>query len=195
MSTIGAILLAYFLGGLLVLIVFDFITKRIRSNISSAGLQAQTRMAEANNLIGRKSGLVLMLALTWLTWPTVLIGAATERWSKDRKAQRQEEGVLSRDTAIGTRSQLSYLVKKIWYGECPKCHVILGPTGWDRTVCPTCGTRFGMLIRRNNKNGTIQETTPGESSSRAGAIDSGNGEGQADGEQPNRAPNTETSKP
>ena len=195
MSAISAILLAYFLGGLLILIVFDLITKRIRSNIPSAGLQAQIRMVEANNLIGKKSGLVLMLALTWLAWPTVLIGAATERWSEDRKAQRQEEGVLSRDTAIGTRSQFSYLIKKIWYGECPKCHVILGPASWNRTVCPICGTRFGMLIRRNNKNGTSRETTPGESSDRAGAIDSGNGESQADGEQPNRAPNTETSKP
>lgn len=195
MSAISAILLAYFLGGLLILIVFDLITKRIRAKIQSAGLEAQLTMAQSNNPMGVKAGIALILILTWLFWPTVLIGAATERWFEDRKAQRQEEGVLSRDTAIGTRSQFSYLIKKIWYGECPKCHVILGPTSWDRTVCPTCGTRFGMLIRRNNKNGTSRETTPGESSDRAGAIDSGNGESQADGEQPNRAPNTETSKP
>jgi len=152
MPTAGAILLAYFLGGLLALLVFDLKTKRIRTKIQSAGLEAQLKMAQANSPLGVKAGIALILTLTWLFWPAVLLGAATERWFADKKAQRLERGVLSRDTAIGTSSQLSYLVKKVWYGECPKCHVILEPVSWDRTVCPTCGTRFGMLIRRNNKD-------------------------------------------
>lgn len=182
MPTAGVILLVYFLGGLLVLLVFDLITKRIRAKIQSAGLEAQVTMAQANNPLGVKAGVALILTLTWLFWPTVLLGAATERWSGKRKAQRLERGVLSRDAAMGTSSQLSYLIKKIWFGECPKCHVILEPVSWDRTVCPACGTHFGMLIRRNNDNGKSKERAKGESSGGTRAIDSGVGESQKDGE-------------
>jgi len=195
MPTAGAILLVYFLGGLFILIVFDLITKRIRTKIQSAGLEAQVTMAQANNPLGVKAGIVLMLTLTWLFWPTVLLGAATEHWSEGRKAQRLEKGALGRDTAIGTSSQFSYLVKKVWYGECPKCHVILEPVSWDRTVCPTCGTHFGTLIRRNGSNGKSKERAKGKSSGGTGAIDSGVGKSQKDGRQPDRLPDTEESKP
>ena len=78
MSTAIIILLAYFLGGLVILLVFDLATKgRIRDNMPMAGTQAQIRMAEANNPIGPRAGMILMLTLTWLFWPMVLLGAAT----------------------------------------------------------------------------------------------------------------------
>ena len=35
------------------------------------------------------------------------------------------------------------LLKRIWYGECPDCHVILNVVkGWGRSECPKCGTHF-----------------------------------------------------
>ena len=78
MPTAIIILLAYFLGGLVALLVFDLATKgRIRNNMRMAGTQAQIRMAEANNPIGPRAGLMLMLVLTWLFWPMVLVGAVT----------------------------------------------------------------------------------------------------------------------
>ena len=80
MSLASIVLLIYFVGGLLVLLVFDLITKgRIRSNMPMAGTQAQIRMAEANNPIGPKAGMVMMLVITWLSWPMVLIGAVTDK--------------------------------------------------------------------------------------------------------------------
>jgi hypothetical protein len=144
--------------------------------------------------MGAKAGIALILALTWLFWPTVLVGTATERWSKGREAKKREDGTLSRDTVAGTKSQFNYLVKKVWYGECPNCHVILEPVSWDRTVCPVCGTRFGTLIRRND-NGKSEKRTKGEGSGRAGTLDSGNGESKEDGGKPDRAGVTEKSVP
>jgi len=152
MPTAGVIILVYFLGGLLILIVFDLITKRIRSNLSSAGLQAQLRMAEANNPIGRKSSLVLMLALTWLAWPAMLIGALT-----DRPKGEHAPGIQSRTDVVGAgaRARRSYLVKKIWYGECPDCHVILTPLdAWGQySECPLCKTTFHGLRMKAKKEG------------------------------------------
>jgi len=78
MSTITTILLAYFVGGLVILFIFDLLTKRIRNNMQMAGTQAQIRMAEANNPISPRIGLIMMLVLIWLFWPLVLIGAATD---------------------------------------------------------------------------------------------------------------------
>lgn len=150
MPTAGAILLVYLLGGLLILVVFDLITKRIRSNLSSVGLQAQLRMAEANHPIGRKSGLVLMLVLTWLAWPVVLIGVLTDRPKEDQAPEIQ-----GRTDVIGAGAGVrwSYLVKKIWYGECPDCHVILTPLdAWGQySECPQCKTTFHGLRMKAKK--------------------------------------------
>lgn len=79
MSIAVIILLVYFLGGLVTLLVFDLATKgRIRSNMPMAGTQAQIRMAEANSPIGPRAGMMLMLIITWLFWPLVLVGAITD---------------------------------------------------------------------------------------------------------------------
>ena len=150
MPTAGVILLVYFLGGLFILIVFDLLTKRIRSNISSAGLQAQIRMAEASSPIGRKTSLVLMLALTWLAWPAVLIGTLTDRPKGEQTPKIQHRAdVLN----AGAKARRSYLVRKIWYGECPDCHVILTPLdAWGQySECPQCKTTFHGLRMKAKK--------------------------------------------
>jgi len=141
MNIAGIAILSYLLCGLFVLLIFDLVTKRVQNNTRSAGLQAQMRMAEANSPIGVKAGIIMILVLTWLFWPMVLIGAAT-----GRGATEQETKIYKREPT------LRYLVKKIWYGECPDCRVILVPDTWDRAVCPVCGKCFGTIIRRP-KNG------------------------------------------
>lgn len=36
-----------------------------------------------------------------------------------------------------------YFLKKLWYGECPDCHILLEPVnGWGRSDCPKCGKHF-----------------------------------------------------
>ena len=90
MSTTMAILLAYFIGGLVILFIFDLLTKRIRNNMAMAGTQAQIEMAQANNPIGQRAGMILMLVLTWLFWPAVLIGAATDKGDEDEQKGKEE---------------------------------------------------------------------------------------------------------
>jgi len=91
MSTLMAILLAYFIGGLVILFIFDLLTKgRIRHNMPMAGTQAQIEMSQASNPIGQRAGMILMLVLTWLFWPAVLIGAATDKGDEDEQKGKEE---------------------------------------------------------------------------------------------------------
>jgi len=85
-----AILLAYFIGGLVILFIFDLLTKRIRHNMPMAGTQAQIEMSQASNPIGQRAGMILMLVLTWLFWPAVLIGAATDKGDEDEQKGKEE---------------------------------------------------------------------------------------------------------
>ena len=85
-----AVLLAYFIGGLVILFIFDLLTKRIRNNMAMAGTQAQIEMAQASNPIGQRAGMILMLVLTWLFWPAVLIGAATDKGDEDEQKGKEE---------------------------------------------------------------------------------------------------------
>lgn len=179
MNTAAVILLSYFVGGLLVLIVFDLATKRVRNNVRSGGFQAQMRMAEANSPIGVKAGIVMILALTWLFWPMVLVGAVT-----DKGGAEQEIKICKREPT------LRYLVKKIWYGECPSCHVILVPDTWDRASCPVCHARFGTIIRRS-KNGPQRQGTDSENTGRGRRVNII--QSKTDSKQPDRPSDLEAS--
>lgn len=184
-NTIGVALLSYLASGLLVLGVFDIITGRVRKNIRSAGLKAQLRMAEANNPIGVKVGMVLMLVLTWLFWSIVLIGAATDKGEvgQETKIQRQEPT---------TR----YLLKRLWYGECPDCRVILKPMdAWGQySICPVCGTEFkGLRLKasKEGNNGKTEQRKDSKNRAWRGRVDSSSA-GEKDSKQPTGASDTET---
>lgn len=82
MGTAPTVLVAYFGGGLLALALFDLITKRIRTKLTGAVVTTQVKMLEANVVLGKKTGLATFLAVTWLFWPAVLIGAVTDRVEK-----------------------------------------------------------------------------------------------------------------
>lgn len=154
MPTAGIILLVYFIGGLLALLAFDLATGgRMRTNIPMAGTQAQIRMTEANSPIGPRAGIILMLTITWLFWPLVLIGSLT-----GKEEQNGRPTVTRRADVIGAgaRAKVSYLVRKIWYGECPDCHVVLTPMDiWGRySTCPVCKTEFHGFRMKARKRTT-----------------------------------------
>ncbi len=78
----------YFLVGVLFLIVFDTVTKRIRSKFSQATKETQTRLLASNNYIGHKTSVCLFICALWVFWPAVLIGAITDKKESDNGSQR-----------------------------------------------------------------------------------------------------------
>jgi len=153
-NMVAITLLSYFLGGLVVLAIFDLTTKRIRDRLLDKAAEAYNLMAGQGTYMGRKLSIVLFAILLWLFWPAVLLGSARSEASRENKIQRRE--------ATGR-----YGLKKLWYGECPDCHVILIPEGWSGAVCPVCERHFGMLIRRS-KNGTQGQRANSKNTGRGG---------------------------
>ena len=42
--------------------------------------------------------------------------------------------------------KLIYKIKAVWYGECPRCHVLLvEQKGWGRSDCPVCHDHYRSL--------------------------------------------------
>lgn len=42
--------------------------------------------------------------------------------------------------------RIIYFLKRLWYGECPDCKVLLEPVpGWGRPDGPRCGKHFKGL--------------------------------------------------
>jgi hypothetical protein len=40
-------------------------------------------------------------------------------------------------------SEIKHWILKLWYGECPTCHVILiEQKGWGRSDCPACQKHY-----------------------------------------------------
>lgn len=74
---ISWIIAGYFLVGLVVLVVFDLLTKRIRNNFRNSAYDAKTKLAGSGNYIGDKQAFFVMAGVTYLFWPFVIIGAMT----------------------------------------------------------------------------------------------------------------------
>lgn len=82
MDVLSIVALAYLLTGIIVLVVFDFLTKRVRKNILPAVAETQLKVAGAGALmgrvtasyVGRKTAIVFTLLAMWLFWPVVLYG-------------------------------------------------------------------------------------------------------------------------
>ena len=87
-----AILLAYFVGGLLVLFAFDVITHRLRDKFRDKVAEANVVMAQQGNVyVGRRMMLVTFALITWLFWPAILIGAATDRKDEDEQKGKEDQ--------------------------------------------------------------------------------------------------------
>jgi len=89
MGTASIVLLSYFGGGLLALLVFDLLTKRLRTRLRSSALETQIKMSEANVFLGVKTGIATFLIVTILFWPAVFIGAITEKGDQDGTSEER----------------------------------------------------------------------------------------------------------
>lgn len=70
------VLIAYFSLGLLTLLI---LAKNIQSNIKSASVEAQVRLAASGNVVGARTSALLIIASSWVLWPAVIYGALRKR--------------------------------------------------------------------------------------------------------------------
>lgn len=116
MGTVSIVLLSYFVGGLLILTLFDIITKRIRCKLQASAVETQLKMISANVYLGRKTGMITFLIMMWLFWPAVLVGAITDKIT-DRKGGThgtEKQGAYSEnlDRAGGADSSESATINR-----------------------------------------------------------------------------------
>ena len=83
MEIVWQVILIYLLAGVVVLWLFDLVTKRIRTKLGSATADTMQRMGEAGHPMTDRTARVFFLILMWVFWPFVLVGAATD--SKEKK--------------------------------------------------------------------------------------------------------------
>jgi hypothetical protein len=69
----------YLLLGVVLLIIFDITTERIRSKFAQATSKTQSELASSGNYVGDKLAAVLFIGAMWLFWPMVFIGALTDK--------------------------------------------------------------------------------------------------------------------
>ena len=86
--TLSWIIAGYFLTGLVVLVLFDLLTHRIRKNFKNSAYDAKGQLAEKGNYIGDKQAFLFIALVTYLFWPFVIIGALTGK----KKEQESQDG-------------------------------------------------------------------------------------------------------
>lgn len=82
MNPVIVVVAMYLLLGIMLLVVFDLATKRIRSKFTQATSETQSKLAASGSYVGSKLASVLFLGAMWLFWPMVFIGALTDRTDK-----------------------------------------------------------------------------------------------------------------
>ena len=78
--------IVYLLLGIILLLLFDLVTKRIRSKLVQATSETQSKLAASGNYVGGKLASVLFLGATLLFWPMVFIGALTDKPGKKEES-------------------------------------------------------------------------------------------------------------
>lgn len=76
----------YLALGIILLAVFDLVTKRIRSKFIQATGETQSRLAASGNYVGGKLASALFLGAMWLFWPMVFVGVLTDKKENDNGA-------------------------------------------------------------------------------------------------------------
>lgn len=64
--------------GLIALLILDLLTKRVRSRLVGASLEAQGRMLDTGQMVGRKTAIFLTVGALWLFWVVAIYGALTK---------------------------------------------------------------------------------------------------------------------
>ena len=67
----------YLLLGVVLLGIFDVLTKRIRSKFVQSTSETQQRLIASGSFVGTKSSACLFIGAMWLFWPLVFVGALT----------------------------------------------------------------------------------------------------------------------
>lgn len=75
MNTLLLILCLYLFVGLILLVLFDVVTKRIRRKLNVSAQETQTLLVYASNITSYQVARVLFVIAMWLFWPFVFIGA------------------------------------------------------------------------------------------------------------------------
>ncbi len=68
----------YLTLGIMALGSFDLVTGNIRRNLGEATADTQVRVSSSGSYIGLKTSRILIIAIAWLFWPLVLIGAVAK---------------------------------------------------------------------------------------------------------------------
>lgn len=63
--------------GIIVLMIFDFMTKRIRKRLGRATDETQSKLASSGNYVGHRTSFIILIGALWLMWPAVIYGAFT----------------------------------------------------------------------------------------------------------------------
>jgi len=96
MNALVVFALVYLFVGIAVLMVFDFVTKRIRTRLSPAVDETQVKIAGANPFMGRgmasfvsrKTAFVAIVVAMWLFWPVVLFGYVESKLKRRNDADK-----------------------------------------------------------------------------------------------------------
>lgn len=70
MSTIIIVLAIYLAVGIIALIMFDLVTKRLRRRLRDAAYDAQLKLE-----VGTKASIILTVLALWIFWPAPICGA------------------------------------------------------------------------------------------------------------------------
>lgn len=65
----------YLAIGLVVMVVFDLLTHRIRDRLQTASMMSQTTLLNANVMVGLKIAGAVTLLITWLFYPVLIYAA------------------------------------------------------------------------------------------------------------------------
>ncbi len=72
-------LVGYLVLGLVIIVVWDLWTGRVRKNIGAAVYETQQMLQAFSPAVGRRTAFVCFLVGLWLFWPAAIYGAVERR--------------------------------------------------------------------------------------------------------------------
>ena len=77
MVILATVIGGYLLAGVVVLMLLDLFTGRVRKRIRVASYETQERLTATGNITGAKTAVLLTLLALWMFWPVAIYGALT----------------------------------------------------------------------------------------------------------------------
>ena len=82
------VVIGYLASGLVVLVLLDIFTGRIRRNVKLKAYDTQSILARQRIIVGVKTAIVIILIVAWLFWPVYIYGAISSLWEKEHKNEQ-----------------------------------------------------------------------------------------------------------